>query len=314
MDDHTWNHGEDRRLFSPILGMKRDLYVYLPPGYDPAVAYPLIVYLHGADIDEHAFLDPKDLLRLDQMMVRGEIPKVVVAAPDGTYEGKNRIISTHSLWVNGLGGRFEDHIVQEVVPYLMRAYSIRPERQAHALLGISAGGYGAMGMALKHRDFFGIVATLGGPLNMLYSNCQGRYGDDFDPATYRERTEYDANEVIARYYFGLLRRKVKTFLDPGLRRRSRGAHQDPPRQPGRPPRLDRPAARRAGDLRRLPRPGQLQLRRPRPILRLARQPPRRRRDPGPRPQGRHNLPYFENAEPPAFEWIGRQLLPPAPKG
>jgi S-formylglutathione hydrolase FrmB len=80
---------------------------------------------------------------------------------------------THSLYVNGLGGRFEDHVVEEVVPYLMRAYSIRPERQAHALLGISAGGFGAMGMALKHRDIFGVVAILGGPLNILYYNCQG---------------------------------------------------------------------------------------------------------------------------------------------
>jgi pimeloyl-ACP methyl ester carboxylesterase len=312
--DRTWNHGPDRRLWSPILGMKRDLYVYLPPGYDPSVAYPLIVYLHGADIDEHAFLDPKDLLRLDGMMARGEIPPAIVAAPDGTYEGTNRIIGTHSLWVNGLGGRFEDHVVREVVPYLRQTYSIRPERGAHALLGISAGGYGAMGMALKHRDVFGVVATLGGPLNMLYYNCQGRYGDDFDPATYRERTEYDANEVIARFYFGLLRRKVRTFLTPVY---------------GTGPevlvklRQDNPAdLLTSTDLR----PGELAmyvayggrdnynfdahdqsfawLAGLRGVeLELVRD-----------PKGRHNLPYFEAAEPPAFEWLGRQLLPPIPRG
>ena len=56
----------------------------------------------------------------------------------------------------------------------MRTYSIRPEREAHALLGISAGGYGAMAIALKHRDLFGAVATLAGPLNMRYDNCRGR--------------------------------------------------------------------------------------------------------------------------------------------
>ena len=42
------------------------------------------------------------------MISQGEIPPAVIAAPDGTYEGQNRITSTHSLWVNGLGGRFED--------------------------------------------------------------------------------------------------------------------------------------------------------------------------------------------------------------
>jgi enterochelin esterase-like enzyme len=212
--DFTQNHGTDRRLHSPILGRQRDLYVYLPPGYDGSVAYPLLIYLHGSHIEEHLFLDPGPLKALDGLMNQGQVPPFIIAAPDGTYEGTNRINSTCSLWVNGLGGRFEDHVVAEVVPFLMRTYSIRPERGAHALLGISAGGFGAMALAIKHRDLFGAVATIGGPLNMRYDNCQGRYGDDFDAATYRERTEYDRDMIIARYYFGLRRRRVKTFLEP----------------------------------------------------------------------------------------------------
>ena len=47
--DYTNNHGSDRRIFSPILGMPRDLYVYLPPGYDPGCAYPLVLFFHMAD-------------------------------------------------------------------------------------------------------------------------------------------------------------------------------------------------------------------------------------------------------------------------
>ena len=312
--DYTWNHGQDRRICSPILGGKRDLYVYLPPGYDPSVAYPLIVFLHGADIDEHAFLDSKDLKVLDGMMARGEITPTIVACPDGTYEGTNRVLSTHSLYVNGLGGRFEDHVVREVVPFLTRTYSIRPERQAHAILGISAGGFGAMGMALKHRDVFGAVATLAGPLNMLYYNCQGRYSDDFDPATYRERADYDPDEVIARYYFGLLRRKVKTFLRPVY-----GSGPDVLAKIAR----DNPANLLSStDLR----PGELAIyinypgrdnynfdAQDRSFAWLA-----ERRGValtlGVVPRGRHNLPYFEDAELPAYRWLGRQLLPPTPRG
>ena len=54
----------------------------------------------------------------------------------------------------------------------MRTFSIRPEREAHALLGISAGGFGAMTIALarKHRDVFGTIATVGRPLNVRYDN------------------------------------------------------------------------------------------------------------------------------------------------
>ena len=212
--DFSQNHRADRRIYSHVLGRPRDLYVYLPPGYDPSVAYPLLIFLHGAHIDEHAFLDPGVLKALDGMISQGEVPPAVVAAPDGTYEGKNRLSATHSLWVNGLGGRFEEHVVDEVLPFLMETYSIRPEREAHALLGISAGGFGAMTIAMKHRDVFGAVATVAGPLNVRYDNREGGYGDDFDPSTYRERTEYDPNMIIARFYFGLVQRRARAFFEP----------------------------------------------------------------------------------------------------
>jgi S-formylglutathione hydrolase FrmB len=308
--DYTQNHGADRRMYSPILGRPRDLYVYLPPGYDPRVAYPLILFLHGADIDEHDFLDPGDLKALDWMISHGQIPAVVIAAPDGTYEGKNRVTSTHSLWVNGLGGRFEDHVVAEVVPFLMRTYSIHPEREGHALLGISAGGFGAMAIALKYRHIFGTVATIAGPLNMRYDNCQGRYGDDFNPATCRERTEYDPDMLIARFYFGLLRCRVKTYLEPvygpGPDMIAKVAHDNPA------------DLLSTTDLR----PGELAMyvnypardnfnfdAQDQSFIWLAAQ-----RgiavDVTQDPRGRHNLSYIERAEPPAYLWLGRHILPP----
>src|SRR5687767_2948583 len=42
--DYTKNHGEDNRIWSNALCEKRDLYVYLPPCYDPKKAYPLILW------------------------------------------------------------------------------------------------------------------------------------------------------------------------------------------------------------------------------------------------------------------------------
>ncbi len=36
--DHTANHGKDRRIWSAALCQRRDLYVYLPPGFDPRQA------------------------------------------------------------------------------------------------------------------------------------------------------------------------------------------------------------------------------------------------------------------------------------
>ncbi len=308
--EFTRNHGADRRICSPILGRPRDLYVYLPPGYNSGVAYPLIVFLHGADVDEHDFLDPGNLKALDGMISRGEVPRVIIATPDGTYEGKNRITSTHSLWVNGLGGRFEDHIVYEILPFLMRTYSIRPEREAHALLGVSAGGFGAMAIALKHRELFGAVATIGGPLNMRYDNCNGRYGDDFDPATYRERTEYDPDLIIARYYFGLLRRRVKTYLEPiygpGPDMIAKIVRDNPADllsstglQPGELFMYVHYAGRDNYNFDAQDKSFAWLAAQHGIAVELAED-----------ASGRHNLPYIERAKPLAYLWLGRHILPP----
>ena len=54
--DHTSNHGVDRRIWSPALNQKRDLYVYLPPDYDPSCRYPLVIFMHGFGQDEQVLL------------------------------------------------------------------------------------------------------------------------------------------------------------------------------------------------------------------------------------------------------------------
>jgi S-formylglutathione hydrolase FrmB len=194
--------------------MPRDLYVYVPPGYDPAKAYPVLLYLHLAYLDEHWFVTSNWIVQLDGMIARGECPPVIVACPDGMIAGENRIHDPHSLFVNGVLGRFEDHVLYEVMPFLFCNFSIRPEREAHALMGISGGGFGAMSIALRHREKFGVVATLAAPLNLRYWNCQGDYQADFDPATYRWRETYDPDEVVARFYFGLQPTRARKYIEP----------------------------------------------------------------------------------------------------
>jgi S-formylglutathione hydrolase FrmB len=212
--DYTHNHGADRRIYSAILGMPRDLYVYLPPGYDPSRAYPLVLYFHMAYIDEHTFVGSDRLVELDGMMARGEFPPAVVACPDGMIGGENRYRQPHSMYVNGVHGRFEDHVLYEVMPFLSGHFSIRPERGAHALLGASAGGFGAASIALRHRELFGAVAVLATPMNMRYWNCLDEYFADFDPSTYRAREDYDPDQVVGRFYFGLQRTRARKYIEP----------------------------------------------------------------------------------------------------
>src|SRR5215470_18242601 len=74
--DFTDNHGADRRIWSPALCERRDLYVYVPPGYDCSHRYPVILWLHGFAADETSFV--KSVVQLfDNAIVCGQIPPVI---------------------------------------------------------------------------------------------------------------------------------------------------------------------------------------------------------------------------------------------
>jgi len=211
--DHTHNHGADRRIFSTVLNQPRDAYIYLPPGYSPAKQYPLLFYFHFSRVDEHAFIGTRAILQLDRMIQEGTFPPVIVVCPDGTITGRNRLNERHSFYMNGIHGRYEDHIIQELIPFVMSRYSIRPEREAHAIMGISGGGFGALSLAIRYRSFFGSVATIAAPANMLYDNCHHDPLEDFHPETYRWKTVYDPNEVVARFYGGLMKIRARYHVE-----------------------------------------------------------------------------------------------------
>ncbi|MEK6236572.1 MAG: alpha/beta hydrolase-fold protein, partial [Planctomycetales bacterium] len=93
-------------------------------------------------------------------------------------------------------------------------YSIRPEADAHLVVGVSGGGFGAVNMALKHRDYFGSVATLSGAVNLRYSNRNEDVLEDFSPRTYRWGTTYRPLQVVGKFHFGLVRIRARTFIRP----------------------------------------------------------------------------------------------------
>lgn len=212
--DFTHNNGVDRRLYSGILCEKRDLYVYLPPCFDPRLRYPLILWIHGGFGDETCFARSAAIACLDGMISAGRCPPVVVAAPDATITGEDGYLSRHSFFVNGVCGRYEDHLLHEVLPFVTETFPILSDRDARVVSGYSAGGLPAMALAIKHRELFAAVVSIAGPLNLRYWNCRDRYFDDFSPCTFRWQSVYRPNQKITRYCYGAIQLPAKFFVRP----------------------------------------------------------------------------------------------------
>ncbi len=211
--DHTHNHGADKRIWSNALQQCRDLYVYVPPGFDPRQRYPLIMWLHGFGQDEQSFMDHV-VERLDRAIIAGKLPPVIIAAPDGSITGEPNFRNAGSFFLNSRAGKFEDFLMRDVWKFVLDNYPIRPEREAHVIAGVSMGGAAAFNKAIKYRDRFKTVVGIFPPLNMRWLDCHGCYMSNFDPCCWDWRTDFSNDrEVIGRFY-GVVAIRLSKVIDP----------------------------------------------------------------------------------------------------
>jgi hypothetical protein len=211
--DYTRNHGADRRIWSPSLCQRRDLYVYVPPGFDPCRQYPVMLWLHGFTEDEHTFL-VHVAPELDRVIASGKLPPLIVAAPDGSLTGRGSYFSAGSFFVNSKAGKFEDFVIRDVWTFVNENYPIRPEREAHVLGGVSMGGFSAYNLGIKYQDMFKTIIGIFPPVNLRWVDCHCNYMGNFSPCCWGWRTQLDrGSEVLGRFY-GVITVRVRRVIDP----------------------------------------------------------------------------------------------------
>ncbi|HZU35335.1 MAG TPA: alpha/beta hydrolase-fold protein, partial [Gemmataceae bacterium] len=110
--DFTHNNGADHRIWSAALQQRRDLYVYVPPGFDPGRPYPILLWLHGILEDEQAFVTDHIAEVFDRAIVQGQLPPLIIAVPDGTVDGRPSFLRPGSFFINSEAGQFEDYLLE----------------------------------------------------------------------------------------------------------------------------------------------------------------------------------------------------------
>lgn len=161
-------------LGDPVL---RELPVYLPPGYDGRRRFPVLFCLAGFTGTGRALLNdqawaPGLATRMDALLAAGRARPAILAAPDCfTRLGGSQYLNSPAL------GRYEDHLVEELVPLVDRAFRTLPAREHRGVLGKSSGGYGAIRLGMRRSDLFGALACHSG--DMAFEYC---YFPDFPKA------------------------------------------------------------------------------------------------------------------------------------
>ncbi len=118
-----------------VKGKKASYALYVPPSYDSAQSYPLILCLHGAGFTGQAYLD-RWVPRLED--------RYILACPT---------ISMGTWWT-----RFGEDLTLAILQSVSAEYHIDPERIF--LTGMSNGGIGAWIIGMHHADLFAGIAPM----------------------------------------------------------------------------------------------------------------------------------------------------------
>ena len=144
--------------------------VYLPPTYDaqPEKRYPVAFVLTGFTgrgrmlLNDNLWIPPLDV-RMDALVAAG-CGELILVMPDCAtrYGGSQYLDSTAT-------GRYQSHLVDELVPFVDRTFRTLAAREHRGVLGKSSGGYGAIVLGMRHPEVFGAVACHSG--DMCFEYC-----------------------------------------------------------------------------------------------------------------------------------------------
>ena len=161
-DPYQEERGEiaNRAYDSPLTTTHQGYAVYLPPDYDAARSYPLMIVLHGGSSNGNLFLgvvlgNNMSWLRYNEFLYDDFTPQwkpnVIVASPDGYGQVMWR-------WMG-------EHDVLSVIEDVQRHYNVDPDRVI--LAGLSNGGVGAYSIGARHAWRFSVVQAIAGAPSWL---------------------------------------------------------------------------------------------------------------------------------------------------
>jgi enterochelin esterase family protein len=135
---------------------RREVFVYVPAGYRPGTAAPLLVVQDGRDYAARV------AAALDSLIAARRVPPVVavlIQSGGGDAQGSER-----GLEYDTVSGRYAEFVEQEVLPQVTRLYGVRftSDPAGRATMGGSSGAAAAFSMAWFHPEWYGKVLSYSG--------------------------------------------------------------------------------------------------------------------------------------------------------
>jgi S-formylglutathione hydrolase FrmB len=145
----------DARITSVALNGDVHARVVLPAGYDdsPSRRYPVLYFLHGLPADAAAYRGNTWLAN-----AMSQLGPAILVLPQGARDS-----DTDAEYLNwGTGRDWETYIARELPQYIDAHFRTIRARAGRAIVGLSAGGYGATIVGLHHPGTFSVIESWSG--------------------------------------------------------------------------------------------------------------------------------------------------------
>src|SRR5471030_139850 len=148
------NRDLDERITSVALNERVHARVVLPAGYaDGKRHYPVVYFLHGLPADAKAYRGNDWLIG-----ALAHMGPAILVIPQGARDN-----DTDAEYLNwGSGREWETYVAEEVPHYIDTHFRTIRSRAGRAIVGVSAGGYGATILGLHHLGSFAVVESWSG--------------------------------------------------------------------------------------------------------------------------------------------------------
>ncbi|MCB9879552.1 MAG: prolyl oligopeptidase family serine peptidase [Planctomycetes bacterium] len=147
----SWDFSTDA-----MRGGEASYYTYLPKGHDLDAnkdeKYPWVLWLPGFGGPED-FQSRGGAQTLDRLRGEGKIPELVLVVFRPPGRGRSTYMNGEQI------GDVEDLLVGDLLADVQKRFRVATDRAHRAVMGCSAGGFGALKLALRHPDLFGAVAV-----------------------------------------------------------------------------------------------------------------------------------------------------------
>jgi enterochelin esterase-like enzyme len=185
-----------------VPALRRPTVLYLPPGFSPTSTYPVLYLLQGFPGSPYEYLDGLRLTQVaDRAIAHGALPPFIAVVPPAGLDVHR------GDWT----GVWERYLVDDVVPWVDAHLPIVGTLSERAVGGLSAGGYGAVDIGLRHPLLFGTLESWSGYFTPLRSGALRR-------ANGAVLVAHDPSRLAAREAPLLRRLGTRFFLSSGTTR------------------------------------------------------------------------------------------------